>query len=65
MTSRLYVVECESGHLWLTRGSSIDAALNKWSAEMERGNAGLALHIRRISDRSEATYLRDMGQADA
>ena len=63
--SRLYVITCESGHLWLTRGTSIDAVSEAWHHEVERGNAEPALHIRRPSDRSEVTYLRDMGQADA
>lgn len=63
--SRLYVVVCASGHNWLVRAASEDAALADWKREAEKGNAEAANYVRRPNDRSEINYLRHIGQADA
>jgi len=63
MARKIFVVYCESGHLWLVRAATEARAARDWEERVAEGNAEPAMGVGRPS-RKEIKFLRKLGQAD-
>jgi hypothetical protein len=59
MKKKLFVIRTVSGQSWLVRASGAKAALEEWPDDAEEAHSASA------ATRSEAAWLREIGQADS